>query len=99
VTTRIYNEITIGGDTSAFFNYVTQPWRWHEWHPNSQQAHATVDVLAPGDGFDEVIRIYPLSPLPIAVKRQTRYSVLAVEKDRLWEVEGQMSSGWLRIRY
>ena len=32
---HLYNEIEIHCTAEKLFNYVTQPWRWHEWHPAS----------------------------------------------------------------
>ncbi|MFN3714062.1 MAG: SRPBCC family protein [Alcanivoracaceae bacterium] len=93
------NSIVIDRSAQDVFAYVTQPWRWHEWHPSSQQAHASVDVLTAGDHFDEVIRLQPLSPLPLTIRRQTRYTVLLSEPGVLWEVRGETADGALTIHY
>ncbi|MDP9142082.1 MAG: SRPBCC family protein [Pseudomonadota bacterium] len=93
------NIIEIRCTPEQLYAYVTQPWLWHEWHPNSKSAHAAVSALQVGDGFDEVIEIQPLAPLPLRLKRATRYKVLAAEPGTLWKVEGKMKDGWLQIQY
>lgn len=95
----IQNQITINCPTDALYNYVTQPWLWHEWHPNSKSAEASVDKLSVGDAFEEEVELQPLSPLPITMRRHTKYVVLADKTNSLWEVEGKMKDGWLKIRY
>jgi carbon monoxide dehydrogenase subunit G len=99
ITRTMENSIVIDRSPLAVFAYVTQPWRWHEWHPSSQQAEANVEVLSVGDRFDEVIRLQPLSPLPFTVRRQTRYTVLLSEPGVVWEVRGETGDGALTIHY
>jgi hypothetical protein len=84
---------------ARLYDYVTQPWRWHEWHPSSRSARASVSVLAAGDTFDEVIELQPFAPLPIRLRRETHYRVEVVERHRAFEVFGDTGDGWLRIRY
>ena len=36
----IENTIDIARSPQQVFDYVTQPWRWHEWHPSSRSARA-----------------------------------------------------------
>jgi len=93
------NEIVIQIAPETVFDYVTQPWLWHEWHPNSKSARADVERLAVGDGFDEVIEVQPLAPLPPRMIRQTRYMVEQSEPGVLWQVRGDTGDGWLVIRY
>ncbi len=81
------------------YDYVTQPWRWHEWHPNSRSASHSDTPLLPGSSFDEVIAVQPLAPLPWTLRRQTRYVVEQAIRPNLWQVRGQMGDGWLVIRY
>jgi hypothetical protein len=81
------------------FNYVTQPWRWHEWHPVSRSATAAHSFLATGDEFEEIIEVRPLDPLPPRMTRTTRYTVTESVPFHTWEAEGRMKGGWLRIRY
>ncbi len=93
------NTIEIRCAPDRLYAYVTQPWLWHEWHPNSKSAHASVDALQIGDEFDEVIEIQPLAPLPLRMQRATRYRVMAAVPGALWKVEGRMKDGWLQIQY
>ncbi|CAK9066364.1 HTH-type transcriptional regulator VqsM (Virulence and quorum sensing modulator protein), partial [Durusdinium trenchii] len=81
------------------YDYVTQPWCWHEWHPSSQSAVSDVDVLGVGDTFDEVIRLQPLSPLPLNIRRQTHYRVVLAEPGVSFEVRGETGDGDLTIHY
>lgn len=93
------NQTVIAAPCQQVFDYVTQPWRWHEWHPNSRSAQAEVERLQVGDHFDEVIEVQPLAPLPPRMERQTHYSVEASEPHRHWQVRGDTGDGWLVIRY
>jgi hypothetical protein len=95
----IRNTIEVKCAPDAMYDYVTQPWLWHEWHPNSKSAKANTDVLKKGDVFDEVIELQPFSPLPINMKRKTHYKVVVAERSSHWCVEGEMKGGWLRINY
>ncbi len=95
----IHNEIEIAISAEDLFNYVTQPWLWHEWHPNSKSARAGHSFLATGDEFEEQIEVQPLAPLPLRMKRTTLYSVTESVPGHTWEAEGHMKNGWLRIRY
>lgn len=96
---ELTNTIEIRRDPETVYRYVTQPWRWHEWHPNSKSATRSDHVLKVGDTFSETIELQPLSPLPIRMRRETSYEVLAAEPFRSWEVRGETRDGWLRIRY
>ena len=93
------NQIQIAVTPARAFAYVTQPWLWHEWHPNSQSAQAEVDRLQVGDEFDEVIVVQPLAPLPPRLIRQTHYVVEESVPDQVWQVRGDTGDGWLVIRY
>jgi hypothetical protein len=95
----ITNEIEICVTAEKLFNYVTQPWLWHEWHPSSQSARAAHSFLAAGDEFDEVIMVRPLAPLPLRLTRDTRYRVTEAFPFHSWEVQGTMKDGKLTIRY
>ena len=83
----------------ALYDYVTQPWRWHEWHPSSRHARAAVERLAAGDAFEEEIELQPLAPWPPTLRRQTQYRVLEAQPGSRWEAEGRMRDGWLNLRY
>lgn len=93
------HEILIGCSPQQVFDYVTQPWRWHEWHPSSLSAEATSERLEVGSGFDERIEVQPLAPFPPRIERAVRYEVLQSEPPLLWVTRGEMRSGWLQIRY
>lgn len=95
----IENSIVIGRTPQQVFDYVTQPWRWHEWHPSSQGATASAEVMTEGETFDEVIRLQPLSPLPLTIRRQTHYRVDEAQRGVCWQVSGEANSGRLTIRY
>ena len=96
---RTENEIVIARPPQQVYDYVTQPWCWHEWHPSSQSAVSDVDVLGVGDTFDEVIRLQPLSPLPLNIRRQTHYRVVLAEPGVSFEVRGETGDGDLTIHY
>lgn len=83
----------------ALFNYVTQPWLWHEWHPNSISATESSNGLKVADTFQEMIRLKPLDPLPVIFNRETSYTVLVSQPDTQWIVEGKTNNGALRIQY
>jgi hypothetical protein len=93
------HQIEIGVPAQELYDYVTQPWLWHEWHPSSRSAKAGQRVLASGDEFVEMIEVKPLAPLPLRLLRQTRYTVTESVPFQAWEVEGRMKDGLLRIRY
>ena len=95
----LHNEIEIAVTAEKLFSYVTQPWKWHEWHPSSRSATAVKDVLAADDEFEEIIEVQPLAPLPPRLKRTTRYRVIESVPFHTWTVEGKMKDGWIRIRY
>ena len=96
---NMQHETIIQCSPQKLFSYITQPWRWHEWHPSSVGAKADKPVLAKGDTFREEIRVQPLSPLPLTLVRKTNYEVLLSEEGKAWEVRGKMNDGWLKIRY
>lgn len=97
--TVLQHTIEISCAPQVLYDYVTQPWRWHEWHPSSRHARAAVDRLQAGDEFDEEIALQPLAPWPPTLRRQTHYRVRDAQPGRRWEAEGRMRDGWLRLRY
>lgn len=99
MATRMQHSVEIGRPAEQVYEFITQPWRWHEWHPSSESAQASASRLAVGDGFDEVIRVQPLAPWPPVLRRATRYQVQAAQPGRHWCCRGQMQDGWLEIRY
>jgi hypothetical protein len=96
---RLYNEIEINCTAEKLFNYVAQPWRWHEWHPDSKGARADKSILATGDHFDETIAVQPLAPLPLTITRYPHYVVRESVPHTRWMVEGTYSDGWLSFQY
>ncbi len=98
-TVRMTHEIEIGCSPEALFRYVTQPWLWHEWHPDSRGAQAHHPVLAAGDSFDETIAIQPLHPLPLTIIRHPHYIVRESVPFSTWSVDGTFSDGALSFRY
>ena len=53
---RISQERFIKAPTDAVYDYVTQPDRWHEWHPTSLSADTgTTGSLPAGARFTEFI--------------------------------------------
>jgi hypothetical protein len=95
----IHNEIEIAVTARDLYNYVTQPWLWHEWHPSSRSAKAAHSVLATGDEFTEMVEVQPLAPLPPRMKRSIAYTVTESVPFHTWEAEGRMKDGWIRLRY
>jgi uncharacterized protein YndB with AHSA1/START domain len=95
----LHNEIEIPVPAERLFDYVTQPWLWHEWHPSSRSASAANKPLAVGDEFEEFIEVQPLAPLPPRLKRKTLYQVKESVPYQTWTAEGRMKDGWVRIRY
>ena len=93
------NTIEIGCTPEQLYRYLTQPWRWHEWHPSSRGAKASVEVLQVGDEFEEQIELRPFSPLPLRMRRSTRYRVVSAVPAAHWKVEGLVSDGWIQIEY
>jgi Sec-independent protein secretion pathway component TatC len=95
----IHNEIEIAATAKDLYNYVTQPSRWHEWHPNSRSAKAANSYLATGDEFSERVEIQPLAPFFPAMKRSIAYTVTESVPFHTWQTEGQIKDGRIRIRY
>lgn len=95
----IQNSIEIRCSPKQLFEYVTQPWLWHEWHPSSKSASANTESLKVGDEFDEIVELQPFAPLPPRLKKSTRYSVVASDPFSFWKVIGKMKDGWLQIQY
>jgi hypothetical protein len=99
VAAKQTDTVVIASSPDVVYRYVTQPWKWHEWHPNSRSARADSGHLNSGDTFDELIEIRPLSPLPFRMMRHTKYRVLLADPPVAWEVRGETHDGWLNIRY
>jgi hypothetical protein len=99
MSVHIHNEIEIATSARDLYNYVTQPWLWHEWHPSSKSAKAAHSFLATGDEFTEWVEVQPLAPLPLWMKRNIAYTVTESVPFHTWQAEGGMKDGQIRIRY
>jgi hypothetical protein len=95
----IHNEIEISVSARDLFNYVTQPWLWHEWHPGSKSAKAAHSFLATGDEFSEIIEIQSMISLFPKMTRNLEYTVTESVPFHTWEAEGKTRDGWVRLRY
>ena len=93
------HDIEINCSAERLFNYVTQPWLWHEWHPDSKGARADRQVLSVGDTFDETIAVQPLLPFPLTITRHPHYTVHESVPHSTWSAEGTFTDGWLSFRY
>ena len=93
------HSIEIARPPGEVYAYITQPWRWHEWHPSSRSASEHQGPLGVGDAFDEVIEVQPLAPLPLTLRRDVHYRVLDAVPGSVWQVRGEYRDGWLSIRY
>jgi len=96
---RLENEILIHRPQEEVFRYVTQPWRWHEWHPASECATPSTRALAVGDSFEETVSMQPFGGLPIRIRRQLRWTVVQSRAPDLWEVHGTSPTIDVRVLY
>jgi hypothetical protein len=97
--TLIEHSISIRCTARALYDYVTQPWRWHEWHPTSKSATATTAVLQVGDTYTEIIELQPFGFLPLRIRRQLDYVVLIAEPHREWAVRASSRGSVMNLRY
>jgi uncharacterized protein YndB with AHSA1/START domain len=95
--TTLTHTVELAAPPAAVYDYVTRPWRWHEWHPASRWASARDRPLEVGDTFDEDIELRPIPGLRL--RRRMTYRVHAAERPRLWEVRGDTADGRVGIRY
>lgn len=95
----IETEISIGCPADQVFDYVSQPWRWHEWHPGSQWAQQAAAPLKVGEGFKEIAALRPLPFVPLRLSSALDYVVIESDRPRVWEVRGTSPRIDLRIRY
>lgn len=93
------NTIEISRPPETVYHYVTQPWLWHQWHPNSKGASRSPEALRAGDAFEEDIELQPLRPVPFRMRRKMNYTVKFAEPFRAWEAVGRGTDGWLNLRY
>lgn len=90
------HSVDIAVPPDVVFAYVTQPDRWHEWHPASTSAELDRKPLQVGDKFREIITVrYPF----ISIRRFTEYVVKISERVSTWEVTGKSSLFDLTIHY
>ena len=97
--TTIEHSIPIRCPPRALYDYVTQPWRWHEWHPSSKSATAATDVLQAGDTYTEIIELQPFAFLPLRVRRQLSCEVLVATPPHEWAVRGTSRGSVMNLRY
>jgi uncharacterized protein YndB with AHSA1/START domain len=97
--TILTHTVELAAPPEAVYDYVTRPWRWHEWHPASKSATVAARPLETGDTFEEDIELRPLSPLPLRLRRRMTYRVVVAEPPLRWEVRGDTGDGWVSIRY
>ena len=95
----IETEVVIGRPPEAVFDYVSQPWRWHEWHPGSRSAQRLEGSLTAGRRFREVAAVRPVAFLPLALRSELSYVVVEHARPRAWEVRGTSPRIDLSIRY
>ena len=67
---RISQERFIQAPIDAVYSYVTQPDRWHEWHPTSLSADVTTGSLSAGTRFTEMIDLLGVR-VPMSHRVQT----------------------------
>lgn len=91
--------IEIGCSSEELYDYIRQPWRWHEWHPNSKGAQASVDKLEVGDTFEESFEIRVLSFLPVTLRRTLHWTVIEARPPSYWEIHATTKDGSIRFRY
>lgn len=81
------------------FDYISQPWRWHEWHPNSTGASQASRPLSVGDGFVEDFAIRPVPFLPLTLHRKLHYRVISARPPEAWEIKATMEGGGADIHF
>jgi hypothetical protein len=96
---HLENEITIQRPPHAVYGYVTQPWRWHEWHPASESATPSAHPLVAGDHFEEEVSMRPIAWLPWRKRSHLRWTVIHTESPLVWEVHGTSPAIDVRVRY
>jgi uncharacterized protein YndB with AHSA1/START domain len=96
---RIENEIQITRPAAEVFDYVTQPCRWHEWHPASEGATADLGQLQVGKTFDEIVSMKPFGLLPIRLRRQLHWTVTAARPQHSVTLEGKSKTIDVRVQY
>ena len=91
--------VEIACKPEVLYNYIRQPWNWHEWHPNSKGAVASANDLKVGDTFQETFEIQLLSFLPIKFRRQLNWTVIAEDPHSYWKITAVTTDGLITIQY
>lgn len=93
------NEILIDRPVEAVHDYVSQPWRWHEWHPASQSAAGGHGGLAVGTEFDETVSMKPVPMLPLRIRSQMHWTVLESRPPHVLEMRATSKLIDVQVRY
>jgi hypothetical protein len=93
------NEILIDRTVEAVHDYVSQPWRWHEWHPASESATDLVRGLAVGAQFSETVSMKPVPMLPIRIRSLLHWTVLESQSPNLLEMRATSKIIDVHVRY
>ena len=99
MTTMIKHEVEMACSPEQLFGYVTRPWLWHQWHPNSMWAESNVEELGVGDRFHELYAITLFPPIPFKIKRHLHYEVLESIPNRLWRVRARGKDNEINFCY
>ena len=93
------NEVLIDRSAEAVHGYVSQPWRWHEWHPASESATQAPAGLSAGAQFNEVVSMKPLAMLPIRVRLHLHWTVLESAPPHVLEMRATSNIIDVHVRY
>jgi hypothetical protein len=93
------NEILIDRSVEAVHGYVSQPWRWHEWHPASESATDEYRELVVGGQFEETVSMKPIAMLPIRIRSQLRWTVLESQAPHVLEMKATSRLIDVHVRY
>lgn len=91
--------VEIACEPEVLYNYIKQPWRWHEWHPNSKGAVASAEDLKVGDTFQEAFEIQLFSFLPIKLHRQLNWTVIDENPPSYWKITATTTDGLATFDY
>lgn len=93
------NEILIGRPVAAVHAYVSQPWRWHEWHPASESASELPAGLAAGARFSEAVSMKLVPMLPFRIRSQMHWTVLQSQAPHVLEMKATSKRIDVHVRY
>ncbi|WP_281645635.1 SRPBCC family protein [Parendozoicomonas sp. Alg238-R29] len=91
--------VEIACTPQELFEYLTQPWLWHEWHPNSVSATNQGTPLRVGDEYSEIYKIRLFKSLPIMLTKHLHYEVLEVEPFSSWKVRAHTVGAVINFHY